>query len=69
MMASFLEDVRLAWRGLLRSPGFAAVAIATLALGIGAAVAAYLPADRTSRIEPLVALSREVAQGLKTLGP
>jgi putative ABC transport system permease protein len=36
MMGIFLQDVRLAWRGLRRSPMFAAVAIATLALAIGA---------------------------------
>src|SRR5687768_3568490 len=36
MVDGLLHDVRFAWRGLLRAPGFAAIAIATLALGVGA---------------------------------
>jgi putative ABC transport system permease protein len=36
MMDGCLHDVRFAWRGLLRARGFAVIAIATLALGIGA---------------------------------
>ncbi|MEO8432638.1 MAG: ABC transporter permease [Acidobacteriota bacterium] len=35
-MTSFLYDLRFAWRQLLRTPAFAAVAVGTLALGIGA---------------------------------
>ena len=33
---SFLRDVRYGWRGLLRNPGFTAVAVLTLGLAIGA---------------------------------
>ncbi len=39
------KDFRFAWRGLARSPGFALVAILTLALGIGASTAVFTLVD------------------------
>jgi putative ABC transport system permease protein len=49
---TFLRDIRYAWRNLRRNPGFAAVAIATLALGIGGLTAMFSAFD-TILIRPL----------------
>ncbi|HMB52512.1 MAG TPA: permease prefix domain 1-containing protein, partial [Thermoanaerobaculia bacterium] len=59
-LGGWLGDVRLAARQLLRAPGFALLAIFTLALGIGAASAIYsvvhavllrsLPVDDPGRV-------------------
>jgi predicted permease len=51
-LESILSDLRYAWRGIWRSPGFAAVAILTLALGIGANTAIFTVVNATL-IEPL----------------
>src|SRR6476661_4425288 len=40
-METLIKDFRFALRGLLRQPGFAAVVVITLALGIGASTAIF----------------------------
>lgn len=59
-MRSFIDDLRYAFRQMVKSPGFAAVAIITLALGIGANTAVFsvinavmlrpLPYDKPERL-------------------
>ena len=45
-LESIAQDVRFALRGLTKSPGFAGVAIVTLALGIGSTTAVFSVVDR-----------------------
>ena len=72
-MESLLRDVRIAIRGLGRSPGFAAVAVLTLALGIGATTTVFsvvygvlyrpLPFPQADRLVQIVQLLDNVDGG------
>ena len=46
MLSIIINEIRQAWRGLLRQPGFLLLATATLALGIAASVTVFALVDR-----------------------
>jgi putative ABC transport system permease protein len=65
MFEMLLQDLRYAARGLIRSPGFALTAIATAAIGIGAATAVFSVVDRILfRSLPYPAADRLVSVGM-----
>ncbi len=71
-MDTFLKDVRYGWRNLTNHPGFSAIVIVTLALGIGASTAIFsvvnsvmlrrLPYPNADRIVAIQELNREGEQ-------
>ena len=78
-METLLQDVRYAFRTIGRTPGFAAVAVLSLALGVGAnttiftllnaALLAPLPVDRPSELVAVYTSEQTTIGGFGNQGP
>ncbi|HTG88188.1 MAG TPA: hypothetical protein VL907_14175, partial [Pyrinomonadaceae bacterium] len=78
MFDTLFKDIRYGCRGLLKHPGFTAIVIVTLALGIGASTAIFsvvnsvmlrrLPYPNANRIVAIQEVNREGKRG-QTTGP
>lgn len=67
-MGTLLQDLRFGWRQLRRNPGFTAVAIITLALGIGASTAIFSLVEATL-FPPFMVRNPSRLAGVYTSGP